>query len=120
MAPFFIREHIMILAELVLTDFWLVVIAMLLLNMVLQIIVYLFMNSKGISRKEVEDMITENIINKHEIQEMIIQQTAVTTAELVFLKEAKNELTEAMRKTTEAVNDLKVELTALRGQMSNK
>lgn len=63
-------------------------------------------------------MMTENIINKPEIQEMIVQQTAVTTAELGFLREAKNELTEAMRKTTEAVTELKVELTALRGQMS--
>lgn len=108
----------MIFSEIVLTDFWLVVIGMLCLNIVLQVIVYLIMSSRVISRKEVQDMMTDNIINKPEIQEMIVQQTAVTTAELGFLREAKNELTEAMRKTTEAVTELKVELTALRGQMS--
>ena len=107
----------MIISELILTDFWLIVIGMIIVNIILQIIVYLIMSANNISRKEVQDIMSDNIINKPEIQEMIIQQTAVTTAELSFLKEAKNELTDAMRKTTEAVTELKVELTALRGQI---
>lgn len=106
----------MIFSEIVITDFWAMALGMLLANVVIQWIIWKIMGKNIITRQEVQDMIVDNIINKPEIQDMIEQRNSVINTELKHLIDAKNELTDAMRKTTDAVNQLKIELTTLREQ----
>lgn len=105
----------MILAEVVLNDFWFSIIGSLIMIVVAMLGFWLTIARSFVTRDEVASLLADNIINRPEISDMIDQRNQLIEAEIQHLIEAKKELSTSLKENTEAINELKIQLIRIKG-----